>query len=144
MKLDQAPAWGTSACMPNQSALEREIADKAVGVAQWLRAKDRGVLLAMALCLAPFPPVFLVGIALNLLNLRLASLGKIHPLDRPIIYASFVVTAVYIAIWTGLVWSFLHYGQLHAFLAFFKNLVNGAVGRPFFQHTAPDSYLKRV
>ncbi len=108
-----------------RSAIEEEIRFRASLVGAVLRGRDRGVFLGLLLSVVPIPPVALVGIAVNLLNLRLLASGRLPVTDRRLIRMSLAISLVNLAVCTVVcIWLFtlamrLQSGALDMTSAFF-------------------------
>ena len=97
-----------------QSALERELTGLATRVRLALRNHDRGVILAFLLCLAPLPPVMLLGALLMLIHGLLLVLGRLDRRETMPIIIGLVVAIGYIWLWVHIFVAIEHIGPLHA------------------------------
>jgi len=89
--------------MSGRSALEQEFIARIGSVAFWLRRRDRGVLLGAGLCFAPFPPVFLLGLSLTVMNLALVRRGSLPKCEVGLLCTAIVAALAFSAIWGVLV-----------------------------------------
>jgi hypothetical protein len=105
-----------------QSALEREINGLATQVRLMLRNHDRGIILAFLLCLAPLPPVMLLGALLMLIHALLLILGRLDRREALPIILGLLIAGAYTWLWVDIAVAIEHAGPLHALRYFFDHL----------------------
>jgi hypothetical protein len=111
-----------------QSALERELNGLATRVRIALRGHDRGIILAFLLCLAPLPPIMLLGALLMLIHALLLALGRLERRETLPIILGLLIAGAYTWLWVHIAGAIEHAGPLQAFRHLFDHL---------FGHTAP-------
>ena len=97
-----------------QSALERELTGLATRVRLALRTHDRGVILAFLLCLAPLPPVMLLGALLMLIHGLLLVFGRLDRRETMPIIIGLLIAIAYIWLWVHIFVAIAHVGPINA------------------------------
>ncbi len=86
-----------------QSALEQEALARLAATMAKLRGHDRVVLLGLGLCLVPFPPANLAGLALTCMNLMLMQRGKLSRSELPLLCTGILAILAYAVLWAGMI-----------------------------------------
>lgn len=73
------------------SAIEHEAREWIARLRVEIRTRDRGVLLGLLLSLVPVPPVALMGIAIDAVNLRLLARGRLAASERRLVRISLIL-----------------------------------------------------
>jgi hypothetical protein len=105
-----------------QSALERELNGLATRVRLALRGHDRGVILAFLLCLAPLPPVMLIGGLLMLIHALLLVLGRLDRREAAPIIIGLVIATAYAVLWVHIARVIGHAGPLQTLRHLFGHI----------------------
>ncbi|HQT87053.1 MAG TPA: hypothetical protein PK677_00700 [Acidiphilium sp.] len=105
-----------------QSALERELNGLATRVRITLRGHDRGIILAFLLCLAPLPPVMLLGALLMLVHALLLALGRLERREALPIILGLLIAGAYTWLWVHIAVAIEHAGPLQALRHLFDHL----------------------
>lgn len=105
-----------------QSALERELNGLATRVRIALRGHDRGIILAFLLCLAPLPPVMLLGALLMLIHALLLVLGRLERREALPIILGLLIAGAYSLLWVHVAVMIEHAGPLQALRHLFDHL----------------------
>src|SRR5579859_7641187 len=90
------------------SAIEQEARERVARLRIELRTRDRGVLLGLLLSVVPVPPVALMGIAVDTINLRLVARGRLDVRERRLVCISLTLGVVSLALSIVLFAGFAH------------------------------------
>jgi len=90
------------------SAIEHEAREWIARLRVELRTRDRGVLLGLLLSVVPIPPVALMGIVIDALNLRLLTRGRLAASERRLVRFSLILGLASFALGIALFAGFEH------------------------------------
>jgi hypothetical protein len=90
------------------SAIEHETREWIARLRIEIRTRDRGVLLGLFLSVVPVPPVALMGIAVDTMNLRLLARGRLAARERRLVRNSLILGLVSFALGVVLFAGFAH------------------------------------
>jgi hypothetical protein len=91
------------------SALEQEILERAARLRGFIWRHDRGVILGILLCIAPFPPTVVAGLLVGCLNLQLLRRGRLGQNEAPTIWFGIGFGMVNLLVVTTIIVLILHY-----------------------------------